>query len=457
LACDTDRVAEGGCASTPSAASRLSRFRLWWLSHRQNDLARAVTASLLGLTALAGTCFYSLPIYLSQLTNHRGLPLDSVSAGTSVFFVVGSLAGLLVGKWVIGHDPRPLLVVSAIVGGVSVIVIGQATDVWQAYIAYAGMGIAFIACGTGPATVAVLRHANPDARARTLAVSTMGTSIGGVVISPAVSYLIGRLGFGAATIGLGIGLVAVVTTIGVFVMPASPPARPLPAATRAVTPGPSLADESAATPLAGARRDITFGRAVRGRALWLIVATTGLFLTAQVGALAHIVRLCTDRGIGLTGVVVALVTAAAVAARFIGSWVLSRVSVWPWAIAVCAVQTMAIFELAFARNAALLVLGALLLGLALGNTALMTTLLLVETFGLHSFPTIAALQGLATALGAGIGPVLVSVVYERAGGYSIAYLTVAAINAGAVGSGALAARAAHRVRAQRLIAAPELA
>ncbi len=94
--------------------------------------------------ALAGAVFYGLPIFLSRLTTDRGLPLDSISAGTSVFFITGSVAGLFVGRWVANHDPRPLLVLSAVIGGASVIAIGQVTEVWQAYIAYGGLGIAFI-------------------------------------------------------------------------------------------------------------------------------------------------------------------------------------------------------------------------------------------------------------------------------------------------------------------------
>jgi MFS family permease len=394
-----------------------------------NELRRVVLGSLAILLVMAGGAYYSLPVYLQHLTADRGLPLDQVSAGTSVTFIVGAVVGLFVGRIVTGSDPRPTIVAGGVIGGVSVAAIGQVTEVWQAYCANAGMGIAFISCGAGPVTVAVLRHADPAARAATLALSSMGISMGGVVFSPIASYACNHFGFSVATPFLGLAVVVVVTLSVVLLMPPSPPPpRPEPvvapaAAAYDVYPESAARDARLALPA-----DIPYARAVRSRLMWLMVASNGLFFAAQIGSITHVVRLCSERGLGVSGVIVAVITGTAVAARFVASAALRRVPLWTWALVVFVCQGLALVVLALAQSTVAVLVGALLLGLAVGNAPVLTPLVVVETFGMLDYPRIFSLQQIVTSLGQGVGPVMISVIHDAAGGYRAGYLSVAGVN-----------------------------
>jgi MFS family permease len=418
------------------------------------ELVRITVASFVCLLLISGLTNYCLPVYLQHLTADRGLPLDAISGGTSIVFVFGAVAGLAVARYVTTRDPRPAIVAAGLVGGLSVAGIGIARTVWQAYLAYAGMGVAFIACGVGPVMVAVLRHADQRKRASTLALATVGISMGGVVLSPAASYLIDRLGLPVATLALGALMAVVVTATVLLVMPASPapPRDGGPAADiypADLVPAPDPLDVI---------RDVPYARALRTPAMWLIIAATFFFFGAQIGSITHVVRLSTERGIPVAGVVVSVITASAVAARFLGGWALARVPLWRWLFLVFALQGTALVVLAVAHSTAAILAGALLLGVVVGNSPIITPLLVLETFGMLDYPRINAVQQIVVSVGQGAGPVLISFVHDRSSGYGPAYLTVAVVSATGLLLSGFAARAAGRVsRTQREVEAASAA
>jgi MFS family permease len=395
-----------------------------------------VVAAFTALLAIGGWTNYSLPVYLQHLTEERGLPLAAISGGTSIVFIAGSLATPLTGWIVNRRDPRGVIVVGGVLGGVSVAAIGQVTEVWQAYIAYVGMGLAFIACAGGPATVAVLRHADPAARATPIAMATMGMSMGGVLISPLTALAIDTLGFSRATPLLGLGLVVVVLVSVVFVMPRSAPdvveaaARDRAAAARLVDEELEQADAEVALQEAHEEpgADVSYAEAKRTWALWVLVAAIALMLGGHISAITHLVRLGTERGVGIASLLVSVLTIGAVAARFIGGPMLRLVPLWPWSVFTFGLQSAAIMGLAFADNAVTMVLCCLLLGLAVGSAPIVFTLTMVETFGIRDYARLSALQNLFSCIGPGFGPVLLSVVHDSFGGYKSGYLVMSAVS-----------------------------
>lgn len=411
------------------------------------ELRRAVVSSLVILLLISGGAYYSLPVYLQHLTSERGLPLGAVSAGTGVVFVVGSLVGLATARLVNRIDPRPVIAGGGLVAGISVFAVGQVTQVWQVYLADGGMGIAFVALGTAPANVAVLRLTPAGSRAATLAVSSMGISLGGVVISPIAAWLIEATSFSEATALLGAVVAVVVVVTVVLLMPASPPSR-RPPAEEAVAEE-ELAEGEGHVRAAGWAEsrlvDVSFARAVRSATLWLIIATMMAFLAAQIGSVAHLVRLCTERGLGVSGVVVSVVTASAVAARFIGSAAMRRVRLWTWCVVVFAVEVAALVVLGFARSDLWLLVGAVMLGLSVGNAPLISPLVMLEAFGMSDYAEIVAVQQITVSLGQAVGPVLISVVHDATGGYAGGYLAAAGLNVLAVGLGIASGRSASRL------------
>lgn len=382
---------------------------------RRLDVSPAVRGAFLVLFAVGGVTNYSLPIYLDHLTSDRHLGLSGTSAATGAFYIAGSTVGLLLAKRINRSDPRRFIIGGAVVGGLSVIGIGQTTQLWQAYLTYAGMGISFLACGLTPAMVIVLRHADPRRRVTTLAIASMGISLGGAAVSPLTAWLIDSVGLSIAGLVLGCALALVVVGIAGFVMPASPP--------------PATADAPAMTDVATRRSgDITMREAVRTRAMWLLAVANAFFSAAQVAAVAHLVRLGVERHLGIASLLVAVTTASAAAARFIGSAAMQRIPLWTWTIALFALEACSMALLALGTSTWVISLGCVLLGQALGNTAVIFPLLVVDTFGMRDYVRIFAAQQAVTAVAQALGPATLSLAHNQTGGYRGGYLAVTGIN-----------------------------
>lgn len=84
-------VSSADPVATPSPASAPEghgSFPGWWV----------VTGCFVVLAVSSGLGFYGLAVYLNAFSGERGLPLSSISPATTVFFVVGGVAGVAVAR-----------------------------------------------------------------------------------------------------------------------------------------------------------------------------------------------------------------------------------------------------------------------------------------------------------------------------------------------------------------------
>ena len=88
-------------------------------------------------------------------------------------------------------------------------------------------------------------------------------------------------------------------------------------------------------------------------------------------------------------------------------------------------QAAALALLAVASDG-LLIAGAVLFGITIGNVLMLQPLLLADAFGTRHYGRIYSVSSLVTAAGVAGGPALVGVIYEASGGYTVPYLTLAA-------------------------------
>jgi len=88
-------------------------------------------------------------------------------------------------------------------------------------------------------------------------------------------------------------------------------------------------------------------------------------------------------------------------------------------------QALALALLAFAVKSLLLV-GAVLFGITVGNVLMLQPLLLAEAFGTRHYGRIYSVSSLIAAAGVAGGPALIGAIYEASGGYTLPYLVVSA-------------------------------
>ncbi|MDH3296574.1 MAG: MFS transporter, partial [Acidimicrobiia bacterium] len=285
-----------------------------------------------------------------------------------------------------------------------------------------------------------------------------GLSVGGIVLTPIASYLIGRHGLGSAGPPMAVIWLAGIVPIALLVVrpfPASlglrpdgehpaepsldadhfdrelpgdqrPAPGPLPPHT-VPNPSPGLAEE----PVVGA----TFAQVRTTRFFLGLCATYLLIFFGQVGALAQLFNMVQERtDATIAQAALSTLAATSVLARLAGGFVVLRVDTRIFTIALTLVQVMALAFLALAGSAVTVIGAVIVFGMSIGNLLMLQPLLLAEAFGVADYSRIYSSSQLIGTVGVAAGPFALGVVRDVAD-YRLAFIMAALVSL--LGAGAL--------------------
>ena len=369
-------------------------------------------------TTGAGLAFYNLSVLLSAFIAERGFPVGQTSYATGTFFIASGAAGMIAGRLIDKVDPRYVIAAAGCLSAVTLASVGLLAEPWQLYLFYVALGLSYGGCGLVPGATIVTRWFQAR-RALAISVASTGLSLGGVLLTPLAAHLIAKLGLAGAGPWLGAMFFVGVVPAALLLVRKSPASM-------------GLQPDGAAKPAAGAATagtpSVSFSQARRSRFFIGVTAAYVFALGSQVGAIAHIFRLASERAdAGTAALVVALLATSSMAGRLAGGWLLIRAAPpRAFAQALILLQGGALVFLSFATSHALLLAAAVLFGLSVGNVLMMQPLLLAEAFGTRDYGRIYATSQFVSVLGVASGPALLGLLYESDGGYTVAYLAAAA-------------------------------
>lgn len=382
-------------SESPVAAHPDDRFDGW----------RVVAAVFLLFVTSSGLGFYGLAIYLDALIEEQEFSNSSVSLATSMFFLIGALTGRAIARPVELGYTRHLVVAGGVLAGGSLVALGQVTAVWQLYVVYVFFAVGFALAGIIPGTTLVTRWFHVR-RSVALAVASSGLSVGGLTLTQLASWLIRKEGVSTAAPWLGALFLALAVISSAF-MWSSP-------ADRGQQPDGRAADPATPTTSA-AHAGASYDTAVRSRFFW--TTTIGFFfaMSAQVGSIAHLASVGSDRFDRGTGALALLALALASAGfRLIGGFLAAKVPMAALTITCAAVQGLAQVLVAESTSKWLLVGAAFVMGATIGNLLMLQALLVAEVFGIVAYARVFSLNQLIVTLGVATGPFLLGALADVA-------------------------------------------
>ncbi len=370
-----------------------------------------LVASFILLMFSSGVGFYGLAVYLQAFSRELGWSVSSISLATTFFFLVGGISGLSIAKFNAKYDVRIMIVSGACLGALSLFCMRFVEQRWQLFLVYGFYSLGWSASGVGPVTTVVTRWFHTK-RAGAIAIASTGLSVGGIVVTPAVKWILDVRGIDGGSQWLAlIWFVGTVPITLLFLRPFPHAFGWLPDGAR-VAPGEQPVVMG--TPLA---------QAVRSR---FFVAVTAAFIFAfgaQVGGVQQLVKLVeerTDRSTATLGTVV--LSLFSILARFAGSKVVTHVDMTRFIVGVTAAQGVSLAIIAVSTNRLGLLIGIALFGSTVGNMLMMQSLLFAQRFGVLDYPRIVARHSLISFTGTAAGPILLGWLYDNAGGYRASYL-----------------------------------
>ena len=366
------------------------------------------------LTFSSGLGFYGLAVYLQAFSRERLWSVSSISLATTFFFLVGGVAGIPISKFIAKHDVRIMVLGGATLATVALFSMRFVEHRWQLFVVYIFYALGWSASGMGPVTTVVTRWFHVR-RASALAIASTGLSMGGIVVTPFIKWILDSQGIRNGSPWLALIWFLGTVPVTLFLLRAFPqPYGWLPDGARA-KPG-EVADISG-TPLNDAVktkffRAVTFG---------YIFA-----LGAQVGGALQLVKLVEERTNRSTAILATVVLSSmSIISRFIAGRIIPRVDMTRFTVGLATLQGLSMASIALNESRIGLLLSIAVFGITIGNMVMMQSLLLAERFGVRDYPRIAARSGLISFSGTALGPLLLGWLYDVAGGYRAAYLAAA--------------------------------
>lgn len=387
-------------ADTRVYLARKDAFPGWWV----------VTGCFFMLFFGSAMGFYGMSVYLNAFSKEQGWNISSLSVATTFFFLVGGIWNMVVARLIARHDVRLLAYGGAVVGSVSLLMLGHVTQKWQLFVVYAVFAVAWSSSGLTLATTVVTRwfHAK---RAPAIAAASSGLSVGGVLLTPVIKSLIDAHKMSGMAPWL-----ALIWLLG-MTLPAFLFLRPDPGALNWMPDG-EPKPENHVVDLPGTPMEV----AVRTRFFWVVTVGYVLVMGAQVGAIQQIVKLVEERtSKGTAALATSVLSGASVVFRLIGGRVIPKFPLAKFMVFVAFVQGSAIVLIGQMDSTLPLFLAIGLFGAMVGNVLMMQSLLIAQRFGVKDYARISARSGLISLTGTAIGPILIGSIRDAAGNYTVPY------------------------------------
>jgi MFS family permease len=372
-----------------------------------------LVATLFAAVLLVGGSGYNtVPVFLPVLAKHFSWSRVQVSMLPSALAASAGLGYVIVG-WLLDRvAARYVMVVGALIAGVAFLAASQAQSFASMICAYLALGVGISGATLIPASL-VIANWFEARRGLAMGVVAAGASAGGLVMTVFAVRMIGRWGWRSAYVGLSLPIFVVLVPMLLY----------------AVRNHPNESNEHKIVTSGIELEGLETGEAVRTRTFWMIIIAQFCFSLSVSGVVVHLVAYLTDVGYssGAAALVMGLIFGLnAVGKIFLGSFadaVGARIAL----AANFILEAIALLLALRVRNVAVLVFFVPVLGAVLGAPIALVPLLIAESVGLKRFGSVSGLIGIASTLGAILGPVVAGRIFDVTANYANAFVLFSAV------------------------------
>src|SRR6266851_933631 len=164
-----------------------------------------------------GLGFYGLSVHVATLQRLHGWSAAAVSAPVTVYYVAGALLTVWIGDLYERFGPRAVVIGGSLTMAAGLAALGRVTQPWQLYPTFLLMSLGWGAM-SGAAINIILAPWFQRRRGLAVSIAFNGATLGGVLIAPALIFLIEGVGFTHALTVAGLVLLGVMLPLAAGVM-----------------------------------------------------------------------------------------------------------------------------------------------------------------------------------------------------------------------------------------------
>jgi MFS family permease len=393
-------------------------FYGWWIVLSTNIIC------MLGY----GTWLYSFGVFFKPMSAEFGWTRAMTAGAYSLRSIEGGIASPIVGWAVDKYGARIVIIIGAIVSGLSFALMPLVDSLLGFYLIY---GVALSAGMSAmlylPAWTVIARWF--DRRiSLAMALLAVGAGLGGLVCAPLAAVLITHFGWRSAFVLLGV-LIWIVALPLAFVVRNSPGEMGLwPDGETPIDESPTEADARPDVPGAAAApsaaTDYTLKQALMSSSFWTLALAFFFFGMAHSTVTVHMVPALTDAGIPVetAAVSIGLLTAVSIVGRlsfgFLGDYITKR---YLFMVAY-SMMGAGVLVLMDANSMNMVYLFIFLFGVGFGGTVPLMPAIRAEYFGRAALGKIQGFMNPVMMFAGAVGPIFAGYVFDTTGSYRISFM-----------------------------------
>ncbi len=386
-------------------------FYGWWI----------VVVSAITLLLSGGIGFYSFGAFFTPLINEFGWNRAQISLSMSIMGLVG-LIGPLLGTWVNRYGAKRIMLLGALLMGISFACLGFTFSIYYFYVLYFVVAVGQMAIANIP-VLTLVAHWFEKRKGLAMGISVAGYGLGGMVMLPLAAYLISLLNWRWTYHILGMTICFVLVPLIVLVIKDHPgEIGILPDGKKDIA-----QEKQQRIPVSASNIRIqgwTLSKALRTSTLWILIISFMLVFVGTASILAHAVPFFVGQGFSnkAASTILGGAIGVSVLGRIFTGYLSDRIPVKYIAALYFIFQIGGLLVLISPQTQASIPVFVAIFGMAMGGLFVLEPLIVREYFGLDSFASIYGGLWAFQSLGVAAGPFITGYIFDTTGSYNSAFI-----------------------------------
>ncbi|MDR0570785.1 MAG: MFS transporter [Clostridiales Family XIII bacterium] len=377
----------------------------WWI----------VVASFF-LMAVIFTAAINLPgLWATYVAEDFGIQRSAFTAHITISTLSSMVAALFVGKLFQKYNVKVLMLIFAALAFAGFMGYSFATRIWQFYVISVVVGFCFMFLTSVPISILITNWFGPKMKGKAMGIAMTGSGVGAMILSPVVMHINSTYSWRVSYRMYAVMVLVIIIPLILFAVVKSPADKGV----ARIGDDPNTAQAS---------KDAAFGlsakQALSSYLFWLMFFTFFLFAMTTTLFNINVAPYMTDIGINPMniGAYVSISSLGVIVGKLalgaIGDKWSARVGATS---AVCSMILALVLLLCLPNMLFLAPAATLFFGLGNANATVNMPLITSDMVGNRDFGAIFGYASVASSLGAGVGPIVGSLIFDFTGSYAGAW------------------------------------
>jgi len=363
----------------------------------------------------------SFGLFVKPVSAEFGLSRATMNTGLIILNIGLAVYSPILGRLADRMRMRPFLAVSGVAVGLSLVGLGLSESLWlNALILAVPLSAAFSGSAAMAGFVLIARWCKYQ-RGRAMAIAAVGQSIGGIIVLPFLAKLMDAVGWRQSLIIEGIGLASIILFLAFFI-------RERPGVDDIELLNPPITTATSHERALSDSRKWTIPELLRSKQFWGINVAVAIAMSVSQTLTATIVPLGQESGLTLLQAtsLLSTLTISAIFGKIVLAVFVDKMEQRVLLAGTFILLGALTLALSADHSYVSLLICCLIGGVATGTLYPLLISLLAQVFGSASYGTVAGLKSPLTGIITAVYIRFIGEIYDRTGGYDIAFYSFAA-------------------------------